>query len=79
MFLHLGAVDEDGREVAKVVWRAVIMEKRMMCMAGRDNNIFLVRINNMIYITQYMYDSLSDVPESQVCFASKNLTPCRMH
>ena len=40
MYLHLGAVDEDGREVAKVVWRAVIMEKRMMCMAGRDNNIF---------------------------------------
>ena len=40
MFLHLGAVDEDGREVAKVVWRAVIMEKKMMCMAGRDNNIF---------------------------------------
>ena len=36
--MHLGAVDEDG--VAKVVWRAVIMEKRMMCMAGRDNNIF---------------------------------------
>ena len=25
------------------------------------------------------YDSLSDVPESRVCFASKNLTPCRMH
>ena len=24
-------------------------------------------------------DSLSDVPESRVCFASKNLTPCRMH
>ena len=25
------------------------------------------------------YDSLSDVPESRVCFASENLTPCRMH
>ena len=25
------------------------------------------------------YDSLSDVPESRVCFASKKLTPCRMH
>ena len=25
------------------------------------------------------YDSLSDVPESRVWFASKNLTPCRMH
>ena len=24
------------------------------------------------------YDSLSDVPESRVCFASKNLMPCRM-
>ena len=26
----------------------------------------------------YIYDSLSDVPESRVCFASKNLTPCNM-
>ena len=26
-----------------------------------------------------VYDSLSDVGESRVCFASKNLTPCRMH
>ena len=25
------------------------------------------------------YDSFSDVPESRVWFASKNLTPCRMH
>ena len=25
------------------------------------------------------YDSFSDVPESSVWFASKNLTPCRMH
>ena len=25
------------------------------------------------------YDSFSDVGESQVWFASKNLTPCRMH
>ena len=26
-----------------------------------------------------IYDSFSDVEESRVCFASKNLTPCRMH
>ena len=26
-----------------------------------------------------IYDSFSDVPESRVWFASKNLTPCRMH
>ena len=26
-----------------------------------------------------LYDSLSDVGESRVWFASKNLTPCRMH
>ena len=26
-----------------------------------------------------IYDWLSDVPESRVWFASKNLTPCRMH
>ena len=26
-----------------------------------------------------MYESLSDVWESRVWFASKNLTPCRMH
>ena len=26
-----------------------------------------------------VYDSLSDVGESRVWFASKNLTPCRMH
>ena len=26
-----------------------------------------------------VYDSLSDVPESRVWFASKKLTPCRMH
>ena len=26
-----------------------------------------------------LYDSFSDVPESRVWFASKNLTPCRMH
>ena len=26
-----------------------------------------------------IYDSFSDVGESQVWFASKNLTPCRMH
>ena len=26
-----------------------------------------------------VYDSLSDVGESRIWFASKNLTPCRMH
>ena len=26
-----------------------------------------------------IYESFSDVPESRVCFASKNLTHCRMH
>ena len=29
--------------------------------------------------TLHIYDSFSDVPESRVWFASKNLTPCRMH
>ena len=33
--------------------------------------------DNMIGLTAY--DSLSDVPESRVWFASKDLTPCRMH
>ena len=32
---------------------------------------------NIICVT--LYNSLSDVPESRVWFASKNLTPCRMH
>ena len=27
----------------------------------------------------FIYDKVSDVPESRVWFASKNLTPCRMH
>ena len=27
----------------------------------------------------FVYDSFSDVGESRVWFASKNLTPCRMH
>ena len=33
------------------------------------------------YIAMYssMYEKVSDVPESRVWFASKNLTPCRMH
>ena len=26
-----------------------------------------------------VYEKVSDVPESRVWFASKNLTPCRMH
>ena len=29
--------------------------------------------------TLHIYDSFSDDPESRVWFASKNLTPCRMH
>ena len=37
----------------------------------------LVEVDVDVYA--YVYDSLSDVPESWVCFASKNLTPCRMH
>ena len=28
---------------------------------------------------QHQYESFSDVGESRVWFASKNLTPCRMH
>ena len=28
---------------------------------------------------EFIYDSLSDVPESRVCIASKNLTPFRVH
>ena len=27
----------------------------------------------------HMYEKVSDVPESRVWFASKNLMPCRMH
>ena len=32
-----------------------------------------------VKVMQSSYDSLSDVGESRVWFASKNLTPCRMH
>ena len=31
------------------------------------------------YLNKQTYDSFSDVGESRVWFASKNLTPCRMH
>ena len=41
--------------------------------------IFFVLVNYLIAPIPSIYDSLSDVPESRVCFASKNLTPCRMH
>ena len=33
----------------------------------------------MQIFSQYGYESFSDVGESRVWFASKNLTPCRMH
>ena len=35
--------------------------------------------NPSSYTLYPTYDSLSDVGESRVWFASKNLTPCRMH
>ena len=36
-------------------------------------------INCLASKSAYGYDKVSDVPESRVLFASKNLTPCRMH
>ena len=39
-------------------------------------NIIMIK-NQKLYKT--IYEKASDVPESRVWFASKNLTPCRMH
>ena len=37
------------------------------------------KIHPLCRLRYFIYDSLSDDPESRVCFASKNLTPCGMH
>ena len=44
----------------------------------------LLTLLKMLYTAKALaclpiYESFSDVGESQVWFASKNLTPCRMH
>ena len=39
----------------------------------------LKSVNTFMYMNVDEYESLSDVGESRVWFASKNLTPCRMH
>ena len=42
-------------------------------------NVFVILISiDLLLNGKSWCDSLSDVPESRVCFASKNLTPCEM-
>ena len=42
-------------------------------------SVVLMNMQMLMQWLMVIYESLSDVGESRVWFASKNLTPCRMH
>ena len=58
-----------------------LMDSSYQTCTSRDINITIhSHIFNQRKIEEWkLYDSFSDVWESRVWFASKNLTPCRMH
>ena len=52
------------------MWQILFLQKYTL-----ETHVFEFQKN----FIRMVYDSLSDVGESRVWFASKNLTPCRMH
>ena len=46
---------------------------------GTFFHICLFDIGGLKLFGHYPYEKVSDVPETRVWFASKNLTPCWMH
>ena len=80
-----GAI-EDPRKSSKAIDERVIInfrDKNGVIARFRDKNVVIVRFCDKnvecLYIYIYIYDSFSDVGEIRVYFASKILTPCRMH